>query len=389
MAGVGADEDRRGAGDSERRAASGARAGRPRPAPGRRAGGGGRGRRRARRAHPRCGVRRGGGNDRLDRGPVPPGRRRRPCPEAEPRGGRAPPEWPSGRGPPAAAAGPGPHGPARRGRRHRHQPRCDSPNAVAGPDDGRAVIAGQRRRLQGRGPGRERLRAVLPAPHDRGRDGQAGERPDPRDRGRRAPGDRNGPAPGRGREGLRRPAGDARAGRVAGRAVRDPHDPDRRHRRRRLRPRADRRRACGAAGRAERGHRWDGRRHHDGPGPGSEAAGPRDGRRRGPDEARLGHRRHGRLRAGRQLRALEGRRSGGHGQPGDDPRAREPAGVDARRGIAVLRPQPVGPAPAAREGRRLEPRPERRDRGTGQITHGGEIRSEAVRKLLAPQGTAA
>ena len=54
---------------------------------------------------------------------------------------------------------------------------------------------------------------------------------------------------------------------------------DRRDRRRRLRPRADRRGAGRPAGRAQRGHRRDGHRDHDRPGPGPQAAGPRDRRR--------------------------------------------------------------------------------------------------------------
>ena len=52
-------------------------------------------------------------------------------------------------------------------------------------------------------------------------------------------GDRHGPAPRRGRQGLRRPARDARAGREPRRAVRQAQDDHRRDRRRRLRPRAD------------------------------------------------------------------------------------------------------------------------------------------------------
>ena len=65
---------------------------------------------------------------------------------------------------------------------------------------------------------------LLPAADDRGRHGQARERPDPRDRRRRAPGDRHGEAPRRGRPRVRRPARDARAGREPGREVRQAQD---------------------------------------------------------------------------------------------------------------------------------------------------------------------
>ena len=218
-----------------------------------------------------------------------------------------------------AAQGPGaarPAGPAHRSedrqvagrpRRDRDQPRRDPAHAVARADDGRPLVAGQRRWLQG-GPDRgQRLRPLLPAADDRGRDGQAGQRPDPRHRRGRAPGDRHGAPPRRGGQGLRRPARDARAGREPGRPVRQAQDDDRCDRCRRLRPRADRRGAGGPAGRAQRGHRRDGHRHHHRPGPGPQAAAPRHGRGGRQDEVGLGHRRHGGLGAGRQRRAVEGR----------------------------------------------------------------------------------
>ena len=78
--------------------------------------------------------------------------------------------------------------------RDRDQPRRHPADAVARPDDGRAQLAGERRRLQG-GPDRgQRLRPLLPAADHRGRHGQARQRPDPRHRRGRAPGDRHGPA---------------------------------------------------------------------------------------------------------------------------------------------------------------------------------------------------
>ena len=66
---------------------------------------------------------------------------------------------------------------------------------------------------------------------------------------------------------------------IARREVRQAQDDDRRDRLRRLCPRADRRGAGRPAGRAQRGHRRHGHRDHDRPGPGSQAAGPRHGRR--------------------------------------------------------------------------------------------------------------
>ena len=99
-------------------------------------------------------------------------------------------------------------------------PRTLTPRA----DDGRAQLAGERRRLQG-GPHRgQRLPALLPAADDRRRHGQARQRPDPRHRRRRAPGDRHGEAPRRRGQRLRRPARDARAGGVPRREVRQAQD---------------------------------------------------------------------------------------------------------------------------------------------------------------------
>ena len=187
-----------------------------------------------------------------------------------PRAGRA--------GSAVAAHRPGDRQGAGRPRRHRDQPRRDPADAVAGADDGRALVAGQRRRLQG-GPHRgQRLRPLLPAADHGGRHGQAGQRPDPGHRRGRAPGDRDRAAARCRGQGLRRPARDARAGREPRRPVRQAQDHDRRHRRRRLRPRADGRGARRAAGRAQRGHRRDGHRDHDRPGPRPQAAAPGDRR---------------------------------------------------------------------------------------------------------------
>ena len=77
----------------------------------------------------------------------------------------------------------------------------------------------------------------------------------------------------------------------------------RRHRR--LRARADARGARGAAAGAERAHRRHGRGHHHRPGARPAAAGAGDRRGRQGDEARLGHRGHGRERAWRKRRAFK------------------------------------------------------------------------------------
>ena len=190
------------------------------------------------------------------------------------------------RGPADAAARPRPDGDAGVRRGDRGQPRRDPAHAVAGPDDGRPVLAGEHRRLQGRPHRREHVRALLPAADDRGRHRQARQRPDPGHRRRRAPGDRDGAAARRGRVRVRRPTRDGRAGPEPGREVREAQDRDRRHRRRRLRPRADRGGAGRPAGRPQRGHRQPGRRHHHGPGPRAQAPAARDRGRRARDEAR-------------------------------------------------------------------------------------------------------
>ena len=105
----------------------------------------------------------------------------------------------------------------------------------------------------------------------------------------------------------------------------------------------------------------DGRRHHDGPGPRPPAAGARDRRCGGRDEGGLGHRRHGGERPRRQRRAEPGRRDDRDRQRRHDHRPRQPAGDDAGRLVAVLRPQHLGAAAPPREGRRAEHRLHRGD----------------------------
>ena len=62
---------------------------------------------------------------------------------------------------------------------------------VPGPDDGRAHLPGQRRRLPGGDQGRGGLPGLVPDADDRGRHGQAGRGVGARYRGRRAAGDRH------------------------------------------------------------------------------------------------------------------------------------------------------------------------------------------------------
>ena len=59
---------------------------------------------------------------------------------------------------------------------------------------------------------------------------------------------------------------------------------------------------------------------------------------------------------GGNCRAVEGRRDGRHRQPRHDHRAGEPARDDADRVVPVLRPQHLGAAAPARQGRRAGPR---------------------------------
>ena len=123
-------------------------------------------------------------------------------------------------------------------------------------------------------------------------------------RRRRAPGDRHGQAPRRGRQGLRRPTRDARAGRVARRPVRQAQDDHRCDRRRRLRPRADRPRS-GPPSRPS-STRSSAAWTSSSPRPRSRAASRRvlvTADAVAKMKLGLGHRRHGRLGARRQLRA--------------------------------------------------------------------------------------
>ena len=166
------------------------------------------------------------------------------------RAGRRPGLRPSA-GPRAAARGPGPARPAPaaarpgagpgagRGQGDRGQPGRAAPHAEPGPVDGRADLAGQRRRLQGRGARRRPVRRLLPDADDRGRHGPAGVRAGARRRRGRPAGDRHRPPARRGRHRLRRARG--RPGR---------HRVDRRERARRSAPSLGRRRAAGTPGRS-------------------------------------------------------------------------------------------------------------------------------------------
>ena len=324
-----------------------------------------------------------------DRGALPGRGRRAQGRQAVRRRGRDAAPGPGGRRVPRPAHRPA-AGEVAGGRgRHGDQPRRDPADALARADDGRAQLAGQRRRLQG-GPDRgERVSALLPAPDHGGRHREARQRPDPRDRRRRPAGHRDGQAPRRRRPCLRRPARDARAGGEPRREVREAQDDDRRHRRRRLRPRADRRGARRPAGGAQRGHRRDGRGHHHRPGPRPQAAGPRDRGGREPDEVGLGDRRHGRLEPGRQLRAVA--RPARRSRPPTGSRSSPPTTCRPR-----CRPAPPPSTPGTSRrcssgwSRTANLHLDFEDEVTKStvITHGGAILSDAVKKLLEPAAPA-
>ena len=151
---------------------------------------------------------------------------------------------------------------ARGTRRHRDLARRAAAHAVAGPGHGRADLAGQRGRLQGRARRRRGVRPVLPAADHRGGHGAAREAARARHRRGRAAGDRHRPAARRAGQRLRRAARVQGRGRVARRDVHRAHVGGQRGGRGRLRPRAHRRGAGRAAGRARRAHRQAGRDHH-------------------------------------------------------------------------------------------------------------------------------
>ena len=139
-----------------------------------------RGRRGRRRHDPRPGVHGRRRDGREHRRPVRRRRRHPPRPEAGRRRGREAAQRPGRRRPPVAAPRSRADAGAGLGRRDGGQPRRDPADAVAGPDDGRPVVAGERRRLQGRPDRREHVRALLPAADDRRRHREARQRPDPR-----------------------------------------------------------------------------------------------------------------------------------------------------------------------------------------------------------------
>ena len=164
---------------------------------------------------------------------------------------------------------------ARRARRGRVRDGVD-PAHHARAVDGRAVVAGDGRRLQGRAARGRASPPLLPDADDRGGHGAAGEGARDRCRRRRAPGDRDRAPARRRRHRLRRPPRRARADREPRRELARP----RRHRRGgrgRLRPRADARGDAGAAAGARGAHRRVRRRDHDRGG-----AGPRGARRSFP-----------------------------------------------------------------------------------------------------------
>ena len=178
------------------------------------------------------------------------------------------------------------------------------PRITARAADGRAVLAGDRLRLQGGADRGRSPAALLPDADDRGGDGRAREGARPRRRGRRTAGDRDRAPTRRGR---RRRSTCVPSSRSRSRASAQPSSTSG-HRGGdggRVCPRADGGRAASPAGGARRAHPGLRRRDHDGAHPrptGAEADSRSSG---GPDAPGLGDRRPG----GRGRRQLRGRRS--------------------------------------------------------------------------------
>ena len=205
---------------------------------------------------------------------------------------------------------------ARRGGRHQLRDGGD-PADHARPVDGRALLAGQPRRLHVGADRRARVRQALPDDDHGGGDDPAGQGPGPRRRRRGPAGDRHRQAPRRRRHRLRRPLRGQGAGPVARRALPRGRGGQGRRGRGRLRPAAHRRGEREASRRAGRGRQAPGRDHHHRPDP--RPAGAAADHRRGRQEhgAGLGDHRPGRrdrrqrrgLEAGRDRRARTGSRS--------------------------------------------------------------------------------
>ena len=216
------------------------------------------------------------------------------------------------------------------------------PRIIRAQVDGRAVLAGQPRRLPGGDRRRGRIRPGAADDDDGGRHRAGGEGVHHGRRRRRPAGDRHGAAAGRGRHRDRRAAGRQGAGRLARREV-----PRRRGRgvqggrdRRRLRQ-GNVEGIPGQAGGADRrAHRQAGHRHHHRADPrpaGAEAGVGGDGRL---DEAGLGDRRP-RGRARRQCRGRGRRQGGHHGEWRQDRRPSQRAGPRRGVGLAALRQEPL------------------------------------------------
>ena len=103
----------------------------------------------------------------------------------------------------------------------------------------------------------------------------------------------------------------------------------------------------------------------------------------------LGHRRHGRLGARRELRAEPGRPDRREPERRDDHRPGEPAGLDAGRRLRVLRPQHLQPPAGDGQGRRAPPGLRGRGHQVDRRQPGRQRSlSDAVRALLEPTPTA-
>ena len=126
--------------------------------------------------------------------------------------------------------------------------------------------------------------------------------------------------------------------------------------------------------------------HHHRPGPRPQAPGPGHGRGGRQDEAGLGAGRHGCFGARRQRRAVQGRRDHPDLERRHDHRPGQPAGLDAGRGLGLLRPEHL--VAVARDGQGGRPPPRLRGRGDeGHCHHQGRRDPLGRRQEAARAGT--
>ena len=247
------------------------------------------------------------------------------------------------------------------GQRGRHELRHggDPPDHPR-PVDGRALLAGEPRRLHVGADRRARVRQALPDDDHGGGDDPAGQGPGPRRRGRGPAGDRDGQAARRRGHRLRRPLGRQGAGPVARRPLPRGRGRQGRRGRGRLRAAAHRGGEREASAGARRGRQAPGRDHHDRADPRPARAAPDHRRGRQEHGARLGAHRP-RRRDRRQRRGLEAGRDR-RGRRGQDHRPGQPAEPDGRQRLGALRQEPAEPGRAA-DRRRGQPQGRHRGRG--------------------------